>query len=121
TRFMDDMDLKAFSQSCFDPRHEFRGSKMLRRPRRPGVLLRHREELLPMDVESNLEQRAAPHYLRLSHRGCGGHTVENGVLFHRAGESTKDSPAPFTCHPEQPVCEQAVGFSLGGLQELKLL
>ena len=73
------MDLKAFSQLCFDPRHEFRGSKMLRRARRRVVILSHRDELLPMDVESNLEQRAAPHYLRLSHRGCGGHTVENGV------------------------------------------
>ena len=27
----------------------------------------------------------------------GGHTVENGVIFHKAGESTKDSPASFTC------------------------
>jgi hypothetical protein len=38
--------------------------------------------------------------------------VENGVIFHKAGESTKDSPASFTCHLEQPVCEQAVAFTL---------
>jgi hypothetical protein len=87
---------------------------MLRRARRGVVILNHRDEFLSMDVESNLEQRAAPVYLRLSRRGCGGHTVENGVLFHRAGESTKDSPASFTCHLEQPVCEYAVAFTLGG-------
>jgi hypothetical protein len=46
--------------------------------------------------------------------------VENGVLFHRAGECTKDSPASFTCHLEQPVCEEAVAFTLGGLQQLEL-
>ena len=45
TRFIDDMDLKAFSQLCFDPRHEFRGSKMLRRARRRVVILSHRDEL----------------------------------------------------------------------------
>ena len=29
--------------------------------------------------------------------GCRGHTVKNGLLFHKAGESTKDSSACFTC------------------------
>src|SRR4029077_12083008 len=53
-----------------------------------------------MDIDSNLEQRSVPLYLRLSRRGRGGRTVTNGVLFHRAGESTKDSPAFFTCHLE---------------------
>jgi hypothetical protein len=67
---------------------------MLRRARRRVVILNHRDEFLAMDVESNLEQRAAPHYLQLSRRGCGGHTVENDVLFHRAGESTKTRPRP---------------------------
>ena len=97
-RFIDDMDFKAFSQSPFDPRHEFRGSKTVRRARRGVVILSHHDEFLPMDIESNLEQRAALVYLRLSRRQRGGHTVQNGVLFHRAGESTKDSPASFTCH-----------------------
>jgi hypothetical protein len=98
-----------------------RGSKTMRRARRSVVVLSHHDEFLPMDIESNLEQRAAPLYLRVSRRGCGGHTVENGVILHRAGESTKDSPASFTCHLEQPVCEQAVAVTLGGLQELELL
>jgi hypothetical protein len=121
TGFIDDMDCKAFPQSPFDPGHEFRGSKTMRRARRSVVVLSHHDEFLPMDIESNLEQRAAPLYLRVSRRGCGGHTVENGVILHRAGESTKDSPASFTCHLEQPVCEQAVAVTLGGLQELELL
>ena len=93
----------------------------MRRARRRVVILSHHDEFISMDIESNLEQRAALNYLRLSHRGRGGHAVKNGVLFHRAGESTKDSPAPFTCHLEQPVCEQAVAFTLGRLQELELL
>ena len=61
-RFIDDMDFKAFSQPRFDPGHEFRGSKTLRRARRSVVILSHHDEFLPMDVESNLEQRAAPLY-----------------------------------------------------------
>src|SRR4029077_3232855 len=99
-RFIDDMDFKAFSQPPFDPRHEFRGSKTLRRARRSVVILNPWDEFLLMDIESNLEQRSVPPYLRLSRRGRGGRTVTNGVLFHRAGESTKDSPAFFTCHLE---------------------
>jgi hypothetical protein len=57
-----------------------------------------------LNVESYLEQRAALLYRRVSRRGRGGHTVENGVLFHRAGESTKDSPDSFTCHLESGSC-----------------
>ena len=94
------MDFKAFLQPRFDPGHEFRGSKTVRRARRSVVILSHHDEFLPMDIESDLEQRAALVYLRLSRRGRGGHTVQNGVLFHRAGEPTKDSPASFTCHLE---------------------
>jgi hypothetical protein len=64
-------------------------------------------EFFPMDVESDLEHRAALAYLRFSRRGRGGHTAKNGVLFHRAGESTKDSPASLTCHlglaPQNPI------------------
>jgi hypothetical protein len=38
-----------------------------------------------------LEQRALV-YLRFSSRVCGGHTAKNGVLSHKAGESTKTHP-----------------------------
>jgi hypothetical protein len=57
-RFIDDMDFKAFSQPGFGPRHEFRGSKTMRRARRGVVILSHHDEFLPMDIECNLEQRA---------------------------------------------------------------
>jgi hypothetical protein len=89
------MDFKAFSQSPFDPRHEFRGSKTVRRARRGVVILSHHDEFLPMDIESNLEQRAALVYLRLSRRQRGGHTVQNGVLFHKERVSLpKTRPRP---------------------------
>ena len=63
------MDFKAFFQTRLDPGHEFRGSKTVRRARRSMIILSHHDEFLPMDVESNLEQRAALVYLRLSRRG----------------------------------------------------
>jgi hypothetical protein len=73
---------------------KLRGRKTLRRARSSVVVLSRHHEFLPVDVKPELEQRASPGYLHSSRRGCGGHTVRNGVLFHKAGESTKTHPHP---------------------------
>ena len=90
--FIDDVNLKAFPQPRFDPGHKFRGSKTSRWPRRSVVVLSRHHEFLPVDVKPELEHRAALVYLQSSRRGCGGHTVRNGLPFHKAGESTKAHP-----------------------------
>ena len=58
------------------------------------VVLGRHHEFLPVDVKPELEHRAALVYLQSSRRGRGGHTVRNGVFFHKAGESTKTHPHP---------------------------
>jgi hypothetical protein len=56
------------------------------------VVLSHHHESIPVHVEPELEQHAALGYLQSRRRGCGGYTAKNGVLFHKAGESTKAHP-----------------------------
>jgi len=92
--FIDDMNLKAFVQLGFDPGDKFLGSKTSGRARRSVVVLSHHHELLTVNVKPELEQRAVLVYLRFSRLGRGGHTAKNGVLFHKAGESTKTHPRP---------------------------
>jgi hypothetical protein len=64
--FIDDVNLKAFPQPRFDPRHNFRGSKTSRCPRRGVVVLSRHHEFLPVDVKPELEHRAALVYLQSS-------------------------------------------------------
>jgi hypothetical protein len=78
---IDNMNLKAFLQPRLDPGHKFRGSKTSRWAWRSVVVLSDHHELLPVNVKSELEQRAALVYPQSSHRGRDGHTVRNGVLF----------------------------------------
>jgi hypothetical protein len=78
----------------FDPGQKLRGSKTSRWARRRMVVLRHRHESIPVHVEPELEQRAVFVYLESSRRGCGGYTAKNGVLFYKAGESTKLTRIP---------------------------
>ena len=88
------MNLKAFPQPSFDPGHEFRGSKALRRPRRSVVILSHHNEFLPMDVDSDLEQRASLVYFRLSRRARGGHIAKTVYFFIEGVSLPKTHPHP---------------------------
>ena len=75
------MNLKAFPQPRFDPGHKFRWSKPLRWARRSVVVLGRHHKFLPVDVESNLEQRAALVYLQSSRRAMRRSHCEKWVHF----------------------------------------
>ena len=100
---------QGFPAASFDPERKFRGSKTSRRARRSVLNPSHHHEFVPVNV--NPEQRAALVYVQFSCRGCGGHTARNGVIFHKAGESTETHPRPL--HAIYRACAP-----MGGQSEL---